>query len=380
MSQFPIVQAVFKHLEEWWSFDNLRPSDATTIAESDSAALQVLFEGWPNVIGEVPGNSLPALSQPSNLRPIFGDWVGDTRAQRETALRLLLYSPSVVVDSQLLEPFYLAKSINWESHFHRREIAESLEWLIAVRPLLDEGLVLFADKTPQSFELAGYIRDPLLVSSDTDWVGTELENMDPEGRSSVLRGLGMAISGNIQAGLDHRGTPVALNLRDETAYRLVYGGAVSPNRRVSQMSVLARFPALELSASPQLIADLRRNDESFQQVRAAMHRGFQDVDSIDVGPDGLRQAQGVIYAELHDTFEKVSRMATGGNFVKSYKPTIKSLGFLALSGVAATVGLTSPADVAIGSLAVPSEVSSAYRARRDTKAIWDVVLSFRDPG
>lgn len=215
--------------------------------------------GRGQYLGDWPTERGPCASRAlGELRHWFNSW-GNLEYEKSARLRQLLIAPTVVVSSQLA------------SSFHR-------DWLIKVRPLVEEGALLFVEKDhwkshavdfnnlsgtwepsdEEEAEVALLMSDETLPAASIEANDVSFQTMFEY--SPMFRHL---INGDV--------TPTALTKTDARLMRVLFHGHVV-DRRVSRLSTLAQFPFPQFEANVDELVAVRRNSDSLHHCEKRSRR------------------------------------------------------------------------------------------------------------
>lgn len=358
----PLAQKVYDNIDRWWPYEPVKPADAPDMVSARN--FRELLAGWPATFGRMPITDLPELPR-GVIRPIMGMWVDDEAAMRQAPLNMLLYVDSVVLDATLLEPVYFVRQ---GSRPTEADFVASLTWLLTVRPLVEKGHILFADKVPTDLfaadELAAFVGD----HRDARAIEAALPDgfMGAESAARVL-------AANVDAAMLGRATPIALARWQQMTYQAMLGQRRVRNLRESDLALLGRFRILHPQTSWASLVSLRENEEAYHHVREAIGRGFRLASDLSDDHE-IADAQSIVHDELFQSFRHLEELADRSPFRTAFTPAAKALGWLGLGAVGSQL-VGSPISAGKGS---GSAVIDALAERAKAKAIWTVVTSFFD--
>jgi hypothetical protein len=366
----PEAIAIYQHLEKWWG----GPLDGDLIeliTNSPLDQLEAAEQDWIN-LDRLREELMPPVS-PGEVRPVYGEWGDFTGRLDLMSARLLLYVDSVVEDLYRLEPFAAMNVVDNPEDWKRNDIRRGLEWLRMMRPLIEEGAIVFTSKTsriltPQFLEL---MTNPL-----------------PDRVASAQESLGYRLAGNIAIAKDGRGSCLALNADEEVAYKRLLTGQTMADRRISQLTTLARVSLPDFGNSLSSLVTLRKSSDALADWRLHLKRGLAAVAEVPDTERGAHEASTILASELNGSLANVKKAAEASPAMQALRSGTKALG---LSGLGAAAGLAAaatmglpPAGVLVGAASAGAkdftkaveEYVTAARKRNEAKAVWGLVMSF----
>lgn len=356
-----IARQVYENIDRWWPYDTVKATDAPHMVSS--TGFHELLRAWPRPFGRMGIEKIDPVAV-GVVRPIFGGWVEDEAFVRQAPLNMLLYVDSVVLDATLLEPAYFVRQGSVAS---TEQLTGSIRWLLTVRPLVESGAILFADRVPRD----------LFESDDLDRAIDRTPGSRAAIEAALPRGVASASSAvrilhaNIDAAAAGRATPLATSRWQRLVYEAVLGRQPISNKRESRLGHLASFRVHDPQASWSDLVALRTSEAAYVAIRHAIARGFELVGDVPAGED-IRSVQAIVHDELYQSFRMLQATAETSAFRSAFRPVAKSLGWLGL-GATATQALGTP--VTAGPTVV-SETMSALAKRKQARAIWSVVTAF----
>ncbi|MCC2030894.1 hypothetical protein [Microbacterium allomyrinae] len=375
---------VINYVESYWD-ETLTRALVSRITAWDDSELDRFYSGWPAQASEPSGlwADLPELRR-GQVRPIVGAATSPS-TELELAPLLLLYVESVLVDAGPLLPTWTLSSTRRHPVKDRWEILHNLGWLAAMRPLVIDGSVLFTNKVvglhPSAFV-------PLMRTIDAtkkaDWKGTEFEGVSKSARRDQAYMLASAFAANVESARRRHGTLLALEAVEERLYRLSFGNRESVSARASRLAQLGRWsvPAFRGDASD-LVAI--RNSDRFAEWRSALSRGLDEISKLSDEVDGDTESRGILAEELAASFRGLEHETARSPVLRSLNVGWKGLAVGGVLGAAeGTLTGNAMGGLVTGAAALAGGVIDGYlqaaQKRADAKAVWDVVMSFRDWG
>lgn len=159
---------------------------------------------------------------------------------------------------------------------------------------------------------------------------------------------------------------------------------------VSQLTTLSRLRVPDFHGNIAALVTLRNNADVFHQWRAALTGALERVAEVPNSDDGIQAATDILRSELDQSLLNVKREAARSSAIRTLVSGAKGLaltGIGAVTGAVVTTGLGNPASgslvgAASGAAIKASESVITYfsglQERSRARAIWDVMLSFRD--
>jgi hypothetical protein len=375
---------LYTHVEGWWG-DTLGPTLADAIADAPKYQLREFRDSWP----EIPYLPLETLPR-GVLRPAFPS---ESKVLEVTsaASRLLLYTPSVMLDARLLHPFSFVPTIRhqpWLTLDDRATLRWLFNWYASVRPLVEDDSIVFdtSSRGTHPSQSQG-VRETLLAQPASVWSGTSLENLHADDLRQAIGELTYYLGGPLFWARQEVGTPVALTRAHEVAIEAVIGARRYSDRRATRLDLLARLELPNFSSGTESLVELRQSVEPLAQFRADLTRAVDDVTALPESDDAVEIAQGIIATGLEGSLSAV-RAATRRSSLEGLVAGVRNLGLRALGtgavaaasvvagdpasavGAAAQLGLDSATDFA-------AEYIEGRRSRRTNQAVKYIILSFR---
>lgn len=389
---------VYDYVESWWG-EELTDRLAERIAAAPLAHLEAFEEQWPRPRFFSDDHSLPALHT-GYLRPAFGGKAlgRDDGGSLQRALRSLLLAPSAVVDVVYVQPFRWLND-GWDSQLTsrydfddwedemRRRLPGLLGLMRQIRPLIEDGSLLL---TPMSLDR----RDHALFASVmaiTEAAESELEAIptvewpeDPETSdishlTIVARRLALPVE-LARAGL----ATVAATSPDHGELLAHLLTRQFSDRRESRVETLIRLDIPLLTADLADLANIRRHESAYRELRTALAAALDDVSALDESAD-LALARDVVRAGVHDRLAAVEKAVRASPALTAWREgstrvAVSTIGLAAGIGVGAVASPT--AGLASGLAAAGTGALLKYletiRARRSNRLLWDIVMGIFD--
>ena len=363
-----IAQQMFDLIDEWWDGLSIRDFDrwenAPRYQRRAFAAL------WPNV--DSRGNprqwGLPARPD-GQLRPWFNNW-GNREFEMDASLRQTLLAPSVVVSSELTQ-------------------LGNLRWLLAVRPLIEDGTLLFATRDHWKMNAVAFQQavgeypvsdaEALEVSRvySPDEPGLEADYVSTQALFEYSPMMDFFVSGTV--------TPSAVTRVDERILSRLLEGHVVDNRS-TRLSKLAQFELPKFRADTQALVSIRRGSESLQLFRGALGDALDSISHIEAGSAAAREAPEIVFDHVQSALPHVRREVDRSGTLSQMKSGITSIGLSGLGaglpGVLAQDPLIAISAGAAGAIAggAADAFLKAIAGRRVSKEVWSIMTTFRDQG
>jgi hypothetical protein len=371
------VDSLYKWLDYWSDGDLEGLARRLRVAPAKQVIASI--EAWPLVA--------PPLSvvPPGTLRPIVGDVVGHDR-MLNAGMRLLLYTNEVVVNHSLLDVEHLTEVPKEDA---RSELADRVAALATIRPFVEDGSIQFTQR--KDFAIGRHPSHILRFFDLMDrvpcdqWDPFEFNSKFEFTREEYTEILGSTVIA-VERG---KGTPLALTKNEELAFQAAFSGFSIDERPVG----LRKLASLRL---PDYLTDvrglmaLRSNSDVLAEFRTALAEAMAAVAIIPETDDAVREAEGIFADVLSSRLEDVRRESTQSILRKVAGPigikrlAFAGIGFLGGIGAATITGAAPIAPVmgAAGSVLtsgidVAQEAVMAAKVRRDSRAVWEVVMSFR---
>lgn len=339
----------------------------------DSQA-RTLIEQWPR-----DEFVLPEIGD-GELRPVVNRLEGG-HDMLNAALRLLLYSNSVVVEHFIAQPYYLS---HHDTYLHASEFASRVRSLATIRPLVESGAIAFSDINLYKFfeTNPGLEMLALLDAVPKDkWSSPNVNGLG-------TKGLAYRMANGISAALDKLGNPVAMSKNEEVALTALFTGPILDGR-ISQANKLANLLVPEYRADPTALVELRRSSEALHNFRQALGASLELILRVPESKAGRREAGEIVVDDLERRLALVRAESNKSPALRAMRGAGRRLaftGFGAAGGVATLGALGMPLVGAVSGAVTGTAVNAgetirdlllARRERRMSRAIWEVVVSFR---
>lgn len=310
------------------------------------------------------------------------------------ALRLLMYVPEAVVDARFLEPLApIEFGDRVDSSATREAIGQTLNWMSQVRPLVEDGSLLFTGKGRGLHpSIAFRYRQRLGETLVSDWASTEIGELSDEDLYVHVMGLAGELGGNLRLAEERAANLVALARHERVAYESVMGMRQIDDRRYSHVQLLAHLDVPDFSGDPRDLVSLRRNADAFAVWRAGLGSALSTVGSLPETEAGLREARGILSSELHEALREVSKESRRSPAIAALRAGARGLAFAGVGAVAGAVAASTMGNpiagaavgFASGATAKAVEAASSYpalkRARDSSQVVRTMMLSFIPKG
>jgi hypothetical protein len=370
--------AVFDWLDTWSDGDLVE--FAGRMRDAPQRQVRALIEDWPrerHVLDELA---------PGVLRPLINGLAGE-QEMVAASTRLLLYTGQVVVRSELLDPYIFRLD---DPYFDSRELSSAIVQLAVLRPLVEDGSLLFTDGKHDAIgwhpsRFFSY-QDALSSARDAAW-----DTDDPTFAAFGLGGLAREIAGSVVTLERGQATPLALTRNEQLAYEAVFSGH-SIDARISEMKKLAKLRLPDFGVDPSSLVELRATSDALFEFREALAVAMRAVAEIPDSGAAEQEAQGIIADVLVSRTQRLEaeaarwpqRLASGATRLLMFT------GLGAAAGAGATVAFGSAAAGALAGAVSGAatemtsggleEIRGAVRGMKDrqhSRAIWNVVTEFR---
>lgn len=346
--------------------------------------VEVLAEKWPE------GQAVELMQLPiGQVRPLL-PWTADARNNILTALRLLLYVDSVIVDSRPIEaPRCLPahrRSLR-DPYEIRAEFQNKVRQLASLRPLVSEGSVCFV---PWLRPGMGALADEFQALEDL-WPDRSFRRWDWSDDRYLLveerRDYEAALANEVHYLWRGAGTPLTLSGRLDVEGLLRLVTPFSPvDERQKRASILANFAVPCFTDKVKELIVLRSSSRCLADFRLALSSALSDIASLPVAEIDFVEACAIVgdnlERHLSHIWKESSRYFPGSDLVRrlgliglgslSSAATLAALGSPVLGAVSGTVtGLTtSLADMLL-------RERRARQERNITHAVQDIVMMFQ---
>jgi hypothetical protein len=372
------VLRTFQYVEEYWQAPLTREL-ARRIATMPANQLHHFANSYPvPSMGELRLDPL----EPGKLRPSFSS--GDPELHIAAAGRLLLYVPSVILDSSLLFPFPFVWGDGQEIHDGHRETALDLfSWYANVLPLIRDGSILFTPHSrgyhpSRSFGVSHALRE----APASTWTETGFAGLTGDELMEELSVLTRTIAGPMIQATEHTGNALALSRAERAGYALVLGGRPVDATRVSRLSTLSALTLPNFTGDAAALVNLR-NSDLFEGWRTDLLNALSLLAEIPESDSAANEASAVIADLLVSSQDKVLRESRQSGALGALSAGFKGLILTGLGAAGSAAALQDPTGALIGgAVSTGGEIAMEYiqaaRTRSVNSAIWDVLLAFHD--
>jgi len=377
----PIAKAVIDYVEGYWDAP-LTLSLVERIIRWDDNELDRFYAGWPMNTSERATQwfDLPQLER-GQIRPILGALTSPT-TELELAPLLLLYVESVLVDAMPISPTWTFSARRRHPMRDRYDILVYLGWLAAMRSLVLDGSVLFANKVvslePESL---APVFGAILDSKKSHWKGTRFEGLSRKQRLEQSHWVVTDFAANIHEARRGHGTALALDFVEERLYELTIGQRANSSQRPARLAQLGAWNVPLFRADASDLAAVRSADR-FVEWRSTLTRALDDVAGLPASSNA-GDARGLLASELAASFSNVKREAARSPALRAMTSGWKGLAFGGVVGAVegSITGTAWGGAVAAGAAITSNAVSEYLQAKHvhaENNAVWDVVMSFRE--
>lgn len=359
-------------------------ADAVSVAPPEQiVAFAQSFDGSP-------GTGIGALISAGSLRPLVA--VPDLRRERPVAdsvsmaLRLLLYVPEVVLESDFLAILFSFGRLRDVTPQRRAELRHTLHMLSVLRPLALSGAIHVSHvwskaAHPSQF---GSAREAV-ANSDIANLAREIGHIPPEADvdpvelAQILRSHFGVLYFACNLARQRLATPLALSEADLRVLSATLSCEVQDGRHTT-LSHLARLPVPEFQQDADLLVRLRTDDSAFGEWRERLSRALSAINSL---PDSahMTEAADIVRTELESATAHVNQSVSRSPALTAMKGGLRRIGIGAIG--AGTAGLLSGnpyvAMAALGASQL-ADTALAYvdeRSQlRSDRLVLDVIASF----
>ncbi|WP_395641083.1 hypothetical protein [Pseudolysinimonas sp.] len=351
---------LYTFTESWWGSD-LDESLVVRMATSSRTTWNAFFEAWSDRLLRL-NEDRPQIDA-TGIRPIIASPTGLLYPTRRAVVESLLYADSAVVAPFLLDLHpYLDNTAAGYSSARFRYLYDSMMWVVAIRPLVEDGSISFEGGGPT---LDDY--DSRLDPEIGEFAGWHLSHGHLE---DYERAAEIAKAG--------RGTLLALSEADRAVFEWMLSGRKLTMRRTSALAELVRLelPSLEVSL-PELIA-VRRSSEAWNTWREVLRAALGDVSRSSFEEFEERRAE--FREALVEAHAVIGREVDRSNTLRSLVSGVTSFGLAGVTAAVADVVVNESIDpLIIGGAATlgaigQSLLEAADHRRRD-KALLSLVMS-----
>ncbi|WP_431218544.1 hypothetical protein [Leifsonia xyli] len=252
-----------------------------------------------------------------------------------------------------------------------------------MKPLVLDGSIYFFSKSHLRWSSVQDVTTRLTESRRDAWKGTRLRKLKGEQRRAEIELVLNDIVGNIPPLRNRTGSPIALNTVEERAYQLALNGVQTSGGRAAALARLGQWGLPKFKSSPSSLVRLRGSD-LFQQWRLTLALALNAAGDVPDDRDGAKQARAILTGELEAASARVRKEANSSLALGGIKFGWKGFAIGALTS--APSGLMEADPVAGTALAgamgaagglIEGYVTAAH-LRAESRAVWDIVSSFRD--
>ena len=378
---------LISHIEDWWG-------DALTndLVNRIASAPREHIVAFCNSIDRVPENfaEIPVIPD-GRIRPLVASAdVGPYRvnpSNLNTALRLLLYSHEVMLESDFVNILYSLSDAVLVTPTARTYLRNAIRQLMTLRPLICAGVVHFSHVASAGRHPSGYGRlQSALKDPEVHTLMREIAGIPPgkpadinELASKMVIHFGVLNCAVMLAGIDVA-NPLA---RSDAEFKVLQSlvGAPIVDGRQGLIGTLARLPVPTFEYQPELLINLRASEAVFQQFRGKLSAALEHIESLSDSTD-LRKASEIVSIELSSATSDIERAVAKSPTLQAARGGFSKFGIGAISAVGAGYATTGSPWGGIVGAATSQTVEGirtyveAIRSRRSGRLILDVVAQF----
>lgn len=376
---------LYSHIEHWCG-----NSLAVELADAVSAAPAEQIVAFSQSFDGGPSTGIGELMAAGSLRPLVAP--PDLWRDRPTvdsipmALRLLLYVPEVILESDFLAILFSFDAPADVTPERRTELRQTLRALSVLRPLALSGAVhvshvLGKAAHPSHFGRAREaISDPDMANLAREIGGIPPEaDVDPADLAHILRSHFGVLYFACNLAKQRLATPLALSEADIRVLSATLSRQIQDGRHTT-VSHLAGLSVPEFQHNTDLLVRLRNDDAAFGEWREKLGRALTAIDSMPDSAD-MSEAADIVRMELESATVQVNQSVSRSPALTAIKGGLRRIGIDAIG--AGTAGLiTGNPFVALAALGASqladtalSYVSERSQHRSD-RLILDVIASF----
>lgn len=288
------AKQLIAYIEEWWG-DELNDALVERVRKAPASHLESFYAGLPFKPGLHPelcdDFPVPSLA-PGGLRPVvpFSDL---------TAIRILLYSDSILLGADFLAPMH-EMVISTHVNVSDQELAAGAAYRFAdlalLKPLIERDLVYFTNITALPYQYEHHVRGNRHGSRE--WRRTKIEDAVSlrrvtqeaiDTRSDLLHKVETLFTAR-------KATPVAYDALDAAA--ISQWRRQSPDARSERVGTLARVLSPDVRIGTKDLVRLRVNEELFSEWRHALGSALSSVATREGTVEDASAAREIVGVEL----------------------------------------------------------------------------------
>lgn len=377
----PAAEDVINYLKEW-AGDDLTIEFADRMSAAPLPQLRKLIEEWPFDAPGLGGAAALSSIPVGTLRPAVSGWRGESQMVN-AALRLLLYTPSVVIESDVIHPFTELRDEIDLGAKERAEVRDALRRLVRLHPLITDG----------SLKLSGRWRatHPSRLISYMSRLGEVPDEMwtqaTPEEHFSSHANLATLMAACILLVEENKATALAQTRNEEVALHALFSGHGLDNRTTA-LNTLSRLPTPDFGGTASELIRLRSDSDAFLQWRELLEDALRSVAQVPDSDAASHEASAILSDALRPGIERLEREVSRSPAATALRAGTKRLTYSAVTAstgaalgaslgqpilgtlLGATSGLSGNLTQSIG------EYLASRRQVRSTKAVLDIAMSF----
>lgn len=305
-------------------------------------------------------------------------------------LRVLLFVPTVVVPYELGAPWiHLHEGGDSPDYDYSKDLAKHLRILESIRPLVEDGSIVFAENRRQDVWRYPYWEYFRSYVQGYPW-GTVLDDCsvnDPSGDREMedlaeLLALGTAV---IEVH-EKKASPLALSRDQQRLYQAIFDD-FEMDRRHTRAAILASIAVPDLLVTARDLAAVRNSSDALNRLRQAIDGSFgalaEPIDFHD-----FPQAKAVLADSMTSSVAGLERELRKSSALNTMKGGVRRLGFAAIgAGIATGAGFAFGAPSAGPALGLAGGATVALfetvreglaerRNLRQQAALWRLSTSF----
>lgn len=379
------ARSVYQYIESWLG-EELGETTAQAASNWPPEHLVEFAKQWPDTSGPDLDAEIAPVTDGS-LRPITA-LSGPSLMRHETVLQLLLYAPALLIpEDDLLQDWYVEDILDEDARsFLRRKIT----WLSKIRPLVEEGAIVFSRRQPNDgwsalidgLDATTENRFRLLDSmTRADW---EREGWFwPPASAEEFMGFNRAVSAVMGTSLElatrGAGQALALDRVEQISFRHVLSGKRVTDERVTTLQRLAQFKVPTFNQNLDLLLSLRRSDD-WERWRTTLSEGVALVSDIRDIEGGARQATAILTDHLKTSLFNLNNATARSPALTAARSGAKGFTLSGLTAVAGFASTGDPAGLLLGAVPVVGDLAwdyiNALLRRRKSYALLDTVIAF----
>lgn len=387
---------VYRLIEDQWDWA-LEPELIARIADAPDDHILAARQTWREIQLDIDSRHALATTDNAGLRPIISpDFRADVSKDLDHVSLLALSSSEMILDSNILYPFgfeieypndFIPPNADTVSADERKRLRDSLQMLMEIRPLIEQGAVKFAN-----LRNAGVFTDiaPITNPLTTEWIAALESESDSMVHfdSLTLRGEAleaeMAVLGALKLAREGQGTPTSFSRLER-----LFWSAMQHERPIdgglSRLETLTALQLPTLRTSLTEISKIRRSDEHFDKWRRALNAALNEISALpaDATPNEINKASNTFAREVRSELKSLNLSITNSKALTKLRWGGKDMLLSAVSGAggfATSMPLPVIASVVLGTglASLGFDYVNSLQKRNADRALWDVAISLVD--